>query len=57
MNELLSLSPIDGRYIEKTKELTDYFSEYALIKYRIDVEIKWLLYLINKKIIDEKITK
>ena len=57
MNELLSLSPIDGRYIEKTKELTDYFSEYALIKYRVMVEIKWLLYLIDKKIINEKITK
>lgn len=57
MNELLALSPIDGRYIEKTKELTDYFSEYALIKYRITIEIKWLLYLIDKKIINEKLTK
>ncbi len=57
MNELLSLSPIDGRYLEKTKELTDSFSEYALIKYRVLVEIKWLLYLIDKKIINEKITK
>lgn len=57
MNELLSLSPIDGRYINKTKELADFFSEYALIKYRVTVEIKWLLYLIDKKIIDEKITK
>ena len=57
MNELLSLSPIDGRYINKTKELTDFFSEYALIKYRVTVEIKWLLYLIDNKIIDEKITK
>jgi adenylosuccinate lyase len=57
MNELLSLSPIDGRYLEKTKELTDSFSEYALIKYRVMVEVKWLLYLIDKKIIDEKINK
>ncbi len=57
MNELLSLSPIDGRYLAKTKELADSFSEYALIKYRVDVEIKWLLYLIEKKIINEKITK
>ncbi len=57
MNELLSLSPIDGRYIEKTKELTDFFSEYALIKYRVNIEIKWLLYLIDKKIINEKLTK
>ena len=57
MNELLSLSPIDGRYLEKTKELIDSFSEYALIKYRVNVEINWLLYLIDKKIINEKITK
>ena len=57
MNELLALSPIDGRYIEKTKELTDYFSEYALIKYRIEMEIKWLIYLSDKKIISEKISK
>ena len=56
MNELLSISPIDGRYHEKTKELADFFSEYALIKYRITVEIKWLLYLLEKKIIDEEIT-
>jgi len=55
MNELLSLSPIDGRYLEKTKELIDYFSEYALIKYRVTIEIKWLLYLIDKQVIDEKI--
>ena len=57
MNELLSLSPIDGRYLAKTKELADSFSEYALIKNRVYVEIKWLLYLIDKKIIDEKISK
>lgn len=56
MNELLSISPIDGRYHEKTKELADFFSEYALIKYRIIIEIKWLLYLLEKKIIDEEIT-
>ena len=56
MNELLSISPIDGRYHEKTKELADFFSEYALIKYRIIIEIKWLLYLLEKQIIDEEIT-
>ena len=57
MNELLNISPIDGRYHEKTKELSDYFSEYALIKYRTIVEIKWLLYLLDKKIIDESISE
>ena len=57
MNNLLNISPIDGRYHEKTKELADYFSEYALIKYRIIIEIKWLLFLIDKKIIDASITR
>ena len=49
MNELLNISPIDGRYHEKTKELSDYFSEFALIKYRTIVEIKWLLFLLDKQ--------
>jgi len=57
MNELLNISPIDGRYHEKTKELSDYFSEYALIKYRTIVEIKWLLYLLDKHIVDETINE
>lgn len=57
MNNLLNISAIDGRYHEKTKELQSYLSEYALIKYRIIVEIKWLIYLSTKKIIPEKISK
>ena len=36
---LLSISPIDGRYADKTRELNAYFSEYALIRYRVFVEI------------------
>lgn len=55
MNSLLNISPVDGRYHEKIKELSDHFSEYALIKYRIIVEIKWLIFLIEKEIIDIKI--
>ena len=35
MDELLCISPIDGRYHNSTKELNEYFSEYALIKYRV----------------------
>ena len=42
---LISVSPIDGRYREKTKELTEYFSEYALIKYRVFVEIQYFIAL------------
>ena len=44
-NQLLAISPIDGRYYEKTMDLAAYFSEFALIKYRIIVEIKYLIYL------------
>ena len=42
MNEIMAISPIDGRYTTNTKELSEYFSEYALIKYRVIIEIKWL---------------
>ena len=45
MEELLCISPIDGRYHKTTEKLNEYFSEYALIKYRVIVEIKWLLKL------------
>ncbi len=47
---LKAISPIDGRYAGKTKELQDYFSEYALIKYRVIVEIEYLIQLINNNI-------
>ena len=40
--ELLSISPIDGRYKESTEEVRNYFSEYNLIKNRVFVEIEWL---------------
>ena len=46
---LLSISPIDGRYKNKVKELENYFSEFALIKTRVEVEIRWLLFLLNTK--------
>ena len=55
MNELLNISPIDGRYKNKVKDLENYFSEYALIKYRVFVELSWLKFIINENIIDEKI--
>ncbi|MFC0878227.1 adenylosuccinate lyase [Saccharicrinis sp. FJH2] len=45
LSELTAVSPIDGRYHSKTKELTDYFSEFALIKYRVEVEIKYFIAL------------
>ncbi|MEM9888271.1 MAG: adenylosuccinate lyase, partial [Bacteroidota bacterium] len=39
---LTAISPIDGRYYSKTKALSDYFSEFALIKYRVHVELQYL---------------
>lgn len=45
LSELTAISPIDGRYRNKVSELEDYFSEYALIKYRVFVEIEYFLAL------------
>ena len=42
---LKAISPIDGRYAGKTKELQDYFSEYALIKYRVFIEVQYFIAL------------
>src|SRR5690606_15612925 len=42
-NKLLHISPIDGRYTGKTEPLQNYFSEFALIKYRVIVEIKYFI--------------
>lgn len=42
---LTAISPIDGRYRSKTEPLADYFSEYALIRYRIRVEIEYFITL------------
>ncbi len=39
---LLAISPLDGRYHSKCEDLAPYFSEYALMQYRVLVEIKWL---------------
>lgn len=44
---LRHISPIDGRYSSKTEQLQDYFSEYALIKYRVYVEVKYLIHLLT----------
>src|SRR5690554_999243 len=42
---LNALSPVDGRYKAKTEILRDYFSEFALIKYRIEVEVEYFIAL------------
>lgn len=45
INTLSAISPIDGRYRKSLENLADYFSEFALIKYRVKVEILWLIEL------------
>ncbi|SDS49568.1 adenylosuccinate lyase [Gillisia sp. Hel1_33_143] len=45
MTPLTAISPIDGRYSQKTKDLVIYFSEEALIKYRVRVEIEYFIAL------------
>jgi len=45
LNNLTAISPLDGRYRQKTEELDRYFSEYGLIKYRLMVEIEYFIAL------------
>ena len=45
LTPLTAISPIDGRYRGKTQPLADFFSEYALIKYRVRVEIEYFIAL------------
>jgi adenylosuccinate lyase len=45
LNELNAISPIDGRYRNKTLSLAPFFSEEALIKYRVLVEIEYFIAL------------
>lgn len=50
MNPLLNISPIDGRYVDKTKDLQEFFSEFGLIKYRVYVEIEYFIELCKLKL-------
>ena len=45
LDALTAISPIDGRYRSKTESLAGYFSEYALIRYRVRVEIEYFITL------------
>lgn len=45
LNDLLTITPLDGRNFRKIKILSDYFSEFALNRRRVEVEIKWLMFL------------
>jgi len=50
-NMLHNISPIDGRYAEKTAVLAPYFSEAALMRYRCHVEVEYLIALIETGVI------
>lgn len=50
LNKLTAISPIDGRYRGKVEELAQYFSEFGLIKYRVLVEVEYLIALVNSGI-------
>ena len=50
LNNLNAVTPIDGRYYNKTKDYGNYFSEQALIKYRVLVEIEYFIALTKTKI-------
>jgi len=49
LNQLTAISPIDGRYRKQLQQLDSYFSEFALIKYRVFVEIEYFLFLGEKR--------
>ncbi|VAW98232.1 Adenylosuccinate lyase @ SAICAR lyase [hydrothermal vent metagenome] len=53
LTSLTAVSPIDGRYAARSEVLRDLFSEYALIKHRVIVEVRWLQHLAAEKNIDE----
>ena len=53
LTPLNALSPLDGRYRAKIAALAEYFSEYALIRYRVRVEVRWLIALAAEPAIPE----
>ncbi len=60
LTELSAISPIDGRYRNKVEELSEYFSEFGLIRYRVQIEIEYFIALSRFKLtqladIDKKI--
>ena len=50
LSQLTAISPIDGRYHSQTAPLSAYFSEFALIKYRVHVEVEYFIFLSEKKL-------
>ncbi len=53
LTQLTAISPVDGRYASKSVELRSIFSEYGLLKYRVQVEVRWLQMLSEQASITE----
>lgn len=49
LNTLTAISPVDGRYRKQVAHLDEYFSEYALMKYRVLIEAEYFMFLADKK--------
>ena len=49
LQPLTAISPIDGRYRKQTEQLDTWFSEFALIKQRVIVEVEYFIFLAEKK--------
>ena len=49
LNKLTAIAPVDGRYRSQLSQLADYFSEFALMKYRVMVEVEYFIFLAEKK--------
>jgi len=49
LQQLTAISPVDGRYRNQLQHLAGFYSEYALIRYRVEVEIQYFLFLAEKK--------
>jgi adenylosuccinate lyase len=54
LNEFTAISPIDGRYRDQISKLSPYFSEYALNKWRIFIEVEYFICLIQNQIITDE---
>jgi adenylosuccinate lyase len=49
LHSLTAISPVDGRYRKQVQHLDEYFSEYALIRYRVMIEVEYFLFLAGQK--------
>jgi len=56
-SQLTSISPLDGRYSKQVDELRPYFSEFALMRFRVRVELQWYQKLFSEQIVTQDAAK